>query len=104
MTTTKHERHKIYKLMLEKYVEDDSYLVGFCTLLNNIYFKYYNPYKMFGLSDLPELYVQKPVNATLYWFPIKDRESRITILKKCIELTKPEKDEKTSLLQPARRS
>ena len=91
MTTTKQERHKIYKLMLKLYLSQDYYFNGFCALVQ--YIKFQSIYKIFRLGDLPELYEQKPADAKLFWFPTEDRESRITILKKCIKLTK-EKDEK----------
>jgi len=96
MTTAKQERHKIYKLMLELYLSEDFSFSGFCSLVT--YIKFQSIYKVFNLGDLPELYAQKPADAILFWFPTEDRKSRITILMKCIKLTKPETNEKTPLL------
>jgi hypothetical protein len=95
----KEERHEIYKLMLKIYTDKriGHLFLGFCGLLS--YLRYFKNYSAnLSIIHFPELMSHKPDHNRLLWFPVKDRETRLKILKKCIKLTKPESNEKTSLL------
>ena len=93
MDTTKIEdRLKLYELALVDYEaslgKDERYKFknntegGFC-----IYF-YHCHGLAFTSTAVPELYRQRPMTGSIYWFPTGDIQPRIDCLKRAIELTK----------------
>lgn len=91
--TTKTKRNIIYKMMLNKVLDNSFYKMngyvgyGFCALLccvldetetNGVYFR-----------DMKELYNYRPIVYYNFWFPLNKEgwDKRIKILEKCIEET-----------------
>lgn len=100
MTThvSKKERHELYQDMLDEMLNDKDYIkkgcfgVGFCYFLNQLTYKYRNPFGA-QIEDLPELMAKKPkvtYDEGGYWWnndTTEGSEKRITILKKAIKKT-----------------
>lgn len=92
----KKQRNDIYQSCLNNYLMDENYFSGLCiNIYKNIYYMLgkvpdeISPFK--NLSQYPEIYNQKPEKESNHlnkketlWFHIKDRNSRINILKNSI--------------------
>ena len=93
---TKQDELKAYKRALKDYQkggfkdEFGDYLrtEGFC-----FYFRYALGFLIYGdyfYQTLPTLYLLKPKDTGMYWFPETDKQPRIELLKKAIEILEKE--------------
>ena len=98
---TKHQRYRVYKSAyryLISNVGNKVYSICFCIQKckyinnNNLHDKLIRGFiENWIQTNLPEIYEQKPKNTTsAYWFPLDDFWSRVIILQRAIEKTKPE--------------
>lgn len=97
-TFTKSVRHKIYKSALKKLPYAVKCGNGICCAIGLCQESVSINYNFNGLydkldKDFPEVFQQKP--STIYdedyryWFKVGEYKKRESILKKCIQLTKP---------------
>ena len=88
---SKKERHEIYCFMLKEIEKfQPQYIGGFCSLFKFYCFEKNYPTN-YSLENLLELYSKKPLinYEFVWWFDPFDVSSRVSILEKCIEETKP---------------
>ena len=85
------DRHKIYKLMLKRAINDPCVNYGFCFLLYTLFLDGITVDS--DINSYPELMRFRPKGYRGFWFPrtTKGWEKRIEILIKCIEMTRPKK-------------
>ena len=99
MEFTKEERHKIYTIALELFVNDRSIDVGMCYYLRKavqiIHGISNSKLEQDTMLMFPEVLKHKPKNAGVYWFKLdvdpnsKSNVKRLKILKAVINKTKP---------------
>lgn len=84
---TKQKRHEIYKEVLEEYKKKGNNFL--CLILARVVGKFALEFTI-TRKNFPELYSFKPKNKrhSQAWWDVHDREIRINVLEKCIELTK----------------
>ena len=95
-TLSKKQRYMIYKSALEYYINYLCEKTGICMAIDlcSEFLKFdnddqikYDSYNSMQYN-YPELWNQKPKNASAYWWPISDFQSRINALAIAIDETK----------------
>ncbi len=81
--TTK-QRHKIYKRVLVYFLENPGPVYSICLTINRILETTIRP------NRFTEVFLFRPTHdSDGFWWPYYDKDSRITCLLFCIEMTKP---------------
>ena len=91
MELTKGQRHECYKYALKRFNQERAFAI--CLELDDALMSIFDIYIDFKTlpESFPELLAYKPVNKNMgeLWWDISNVQTRINVLKSCIEQTKP---------------
>ena len=90
---TREQRHEVSKAALEFYIISDFvYMpIGLCYAIKHCKCDAWRPSMYIYPTQYPEIFKHAPKfsERDIWWWPIHDREIRISVLKQAIEETKP---------------